>query len=83
MNTNRDGADHSAERPHAVADAHQDGGVAGRDVEVVDVEPGDGEPGAADGEDEGDDGRHPRVGVAHHDEEQSLAAEPAAVEHLA
>ena len=36
----------------------QYGGVSGSDVEVVDVEPGDGEAGAAHGEDQGDDGSH-------------------------
>ena len=36
----------------------QYGGVSWRDVEVVDVEPGYGEAGAANGKDQGDDGRH-------------------------
>lgn len=33
-----DGADHAAEGAEAVGDAHEDGGVAGGDVQVVHVE---------------------------------------------
>ena len=54
----------TCECSYSVADAHQYGGVSRGDVEMVDVEAGDGEAGAADGADEGDDGRGAAVGVA-------------------
>ena len=46
----RDGAD-------GVGDTHEDGGILGRDVEVVDAEPGPGEAAAAEGEGDAGDGR--------------------------
>ena len=49
---------------HLTIETCQDWRVSRRDVEVVDVEAGDGEAGAADGADEGDDGRGAAVGVA-------------------
>lgn len=37
--THDDGAHHAGQRAHAVGDAHEDAGVARRDVQVVHVEP--------------------------------------------
>lgn len=34
-----DGADHATQSAEPVTDAHQDGGVARRDVQVINVEP--------------------------------------------
>ena len=77
-----DWTDHPGEGPHAVADAHQDGGVARGDVEVVDVEARDGEAGAADSNDQRDDGLSLSVRIGDDEKEQGFAAEAAAVEEF-
>ena len=78
-----DGTDHSAECPDTVADAHEDGGVPGGDVQVVDVETGDGEARATHGQNKGNGGNGLAVGVSDDEKEESLAAETATIEDLA
>ena len=51
------GADDPGDGADGVGDTHEDGGILGRDVEVVDAEPGPGEPAAAEGERDAGDGR--------------------------
>ena len=43
--THDDRAHHAGQRAHAVGDAHEDAGIARGDVQVVHVEPWQGEPG--------------------------------------
>ena len=77
-----DGTDHPRKCPHTVADPHQDGGVSGGDVEVVDVEARDGKARTSDGNDERNDGLGLGVRIGDDKKKQSLSAEASTVEEF-
>lgn len=68
-----------------VGHTHQDAGVSGRDVQMIDVEAGNGETAARDADREGDRSRGSVLGrrrVCHHQEEERFHTETAAIENL-
>lgn len=55
---NRDGANQPGDGSNAVGHTHQDTGVPGRNIQVVHVVSGDGEPAEGDTQREGRHGTH-------------------------